>query len=65
MRDVHSDVETFQQNLIFSATVIKDQDIAIDMMKFLIESGVDPTQKDNLKQSSIYYAARDGKLKVI
>jgi len=35
------------------------------MMKFLIESGVEATQKDNLKQTAIYYAAKDGKLKLM
>lgn len=34
------------------------------MIKVLIQYGVDVTQKDNLKQSPLYYTARDGKIKL-
>lgn len=33
-------------------------------MTELIQKGIDPCHKDNLKQTPLYYAARDGKLKV-
>lgn len=64
-RDVLSDAASFSQNLIFSASAIVDEDTSITMMTILIESGVDVHQKDALKQTPLYYAARDGKPKVI
>lgn len=31
-------------------------------MKYFIECGVDPLYKDKIQQTSIYYAAREGKV---
>lgn len=35
------------------------------MTKFFIEKGVDPKYKDTLKQTAIYYAAREDHLEMI
>ena len=64
VRDVQNH-SLFRQNLLFSSIFIANQDQAIKMSSELIRRGVDPTQKDNLKQTPLYYAAREGKLKVI
>lgn len=64
VRDV-TDIGSFCQNLIFNAVMIQDEESAIRMIHILIQLGVDLYQKDNLKQTPLYYAARDGKLKVI
>jgi ankyrin repeat protein len=50
---------------MFAAVLIHDEDAAIKMMIELIENGVDPHHRDSLKQTPMFYAARDGKLKVI
>lgn len=50
---------------MFAAVLIHDEDAAIKMMIELIENGVDPYHRDSLKQSPMFYAARDGKLKII
>jgi hypothetical protein len=44
---------------------IADEEVAIQFMEILIESGVDLFFKDNLKQTPVFYAARDGKCKLI
>lgn len=36
----------------------------IELCTELIRQGVDPQHKDNLKQTPLYYAVRDGGLKV-
>jgi ankyrin repeat protein len=65
LRDILSDPATFSQNLLFAATAIQNEDTAIHFMTLLIESGVDLFQKDNLKQTPLFYAARDGKIKLV
>ena len=47
-RDIYEQ-NTFNQNLLFSAIHIKDEDIAIVMLTKLIQSGCNPQEKDNLK----------------
>ena len=44
---------------------IPDQDKAIEMITILVQLGVDLYQKDNLKQTPLFYASRDGKVKVM
>ena len=65
LRDIISDATTFQQNLLFAATAIQNEDTGIKFLTLLIESGVDLFQKDNLKQTPLFYAARDGKSKLV
>jgi ankyrin repeat protein len=55
----------FQQNLIFTATTVSDEEISLKIITELIESGVDVFEKDTLRQSPLFYAARDGKCKLI
>jgi ankyrin repeat protein len=64
VRDV-TDIGQFNQNLVFSSVFIQNEEQIIKMMTVLIQMGVDLFQKDNLKQTSLYYACRDGKCKVI
>lgn len=64
VRDV-VDAQSFNQSLIFSAIAIPDEEQTIKMITILIQLGVDFHQKDNLKQTPLFYAARDGKCKVI
>ena len=64
LRDVISDPAQFSQSLHFSATAIQNEDLAIQFITILIESGVDLFQKDNLKQTPLFYACRDGKIKL-
>lgn len=65
LRDIISDPPTFCQNLLFAATAIPNEDLAIQFSTLLIESGVDLFQKDNLKQTPLFYASRDGKPKLV
>ena len=51
--------------MIFAAVAIPDQDKAIEMITILVQLGVDLYQKDNLKQTPLFYASRDGKVKVM
>ena len=64
LRDIISDPAQFSQNLLFAATAIPNEDVAIQFMTILIESGVDVFQKDNLKQTPLFYTCRDGKIKL-
>jgi ankyrin repeat protein len=58
------DADQFNQTLLFTAAQIRDEDIAIEMCTQLIKQGVDPLQKDSLKQTPLYYCAREGNLKL-
>ena len=64
LRDV-ADPTRFQQSLLFSACSVSDEEAAIRMLTHLLEQGVDPLQKDTLKQTPLFYAAKDGKTKVL
>ena len=65
LRDVISDAAQFSQNLLFAATAIPNEDVALVFMTNLIESGVDVFQKDSLKQTPLFYTCRDGKIKLV
>lgn len=47
---------------MFSTSLIKSDDLALRTAKVLKELGVKPDQPDNLNQTPLYYAAREGKL---
>ena len=64
VRDV-VDVSQFNQSLFFSTVAIPEEEQAIKMITILIQLGVDFHQKDNLKQTPMFYAARDGKCKLL
>jgi ankyrin repeat protein len=46
---------------MFSTSAIKSDDQAVRMARVLKELGVKPDQPDNLNQTALYYASRDGK----
>ena len=54
--------ETFKQTPIYWAALIPDVEKSREMTNFLISEGVDPKYKDTLKQSALFYAARENKL---
>ena len=60
-----TDQGQFGQNLCFSAAQIPDEEKSINMTRVMLQLGVDIHQKDNLKQTPLYYSARDGKIKLI
>jgi ankyrin repeat protein len=41
------------------------QNRALEVMKFLIGEGILPIYTDTLKQTALYYAAREGKLNCV
>ena len=56
----------FCQTLAFSAVVVPNKETAFEMFKALVEEfGVDPLKEDSLKQTPIFYAARDGNTNII
>ena len=65
MRNIKSDGMQFYQNLIFTATNLADEEVSLKFITELIESGVDLFEKDSIKQTPMFYAARDGKCKLI
>eukprot|EP01017_Pseudomicrothorax_dubius_P027379 TRINITY_DN3145_c0_g5_i1.p1 TRINITY_DN3145_c0_g5~~TRINITY_DN3145_c0_g5_i1.p1 ORF type:complete len:575 (+),score=82.61 TRINITY_DN3145_c0_g5_i1:309-2033(+) len=54
-----------RKTAIFYAAMVRDEDSCLEMVKLLIQYGADPRFKDNLKQTALYYLARDGKTKVL
>lgn len=50
---------------MFSTGLIKVDDTAVRMAKVLKDLGVRPDQPDNLNQTPLYYACREGKNKLI
>ena len=63
LRDIVDNAK-FKGNLLWVATVIRDEDRCIAMMTFLLKYGVDPLYRDSLKQTPLYYSSRDGLNKV-
>lgn len=57
--------KNFSQSLAFTACIIRDHELALKMMKVLVEMGVDPHKEDTLKQNPIFYAAREGNAALI
>ena len=49
---------------MFAATALRDEESAIELCTELIKKGVDPCVIDNLKSTPLYYASRDGGLKM-
>ena len=64
VRDV-IDAQTFNQNLCFTAVQGSDEIKCLDMLKFLVSLGVDLNAKDNLKQTPLFYAAKQGHCSII
>ncbi len=55
----------YGQNLMFRAAEIKNEEVAIDMINFLISKDVKPDPIDAINQTPLFYAAREGHNKVI
>ena len=49
------------QNAFFSAALIKDDDQALQVFKFLKSKGLSPNLKDKFEQTCLYYTCREGK----
>ena len=67
IKDYNIDVATlideqknFSQSVVFSACVVKNEETSIKMCQVLIDMGADPAREDDLKQSPLFYAAREG-----
>ena len=50
-----------QQNAFFYCALIKDDNDALNICKYLSKMGVNPLFKDKHKQTCLYYTAREGK----
>ena len=59
------DEVNYKQTPLFSASLIKSDDQAVRMARVLKEMGVRPDLPDNLNQTALYYASREGKLHLI
>ena len=57
--------KNFSQNPIFSACIVSDHLLGFRMTKALTELGCDPLFNDALKQTPLFYAARDGNTQII
>lgn len=57
--------KNFSQTPIFSACIIPDKDLSLRMIKVLVDFGVDPKREDSLKQTPLFYIAREGNNKAI
>ena len=62
---VIDEAKNFSQTPIFSACIIPDHDLAFRMINVLVELGIDPVKEDSLKQTPLFYAAREGNAKLI
>jgi predicted nucleic acid-binding OB-fold protein len=51
----------YEQNALFYAALIKDDITALNVMKFFVEQGLNPLHTDKIRQTALYYAAREGK----
>lgn len=59
------DEANFKQTPMFSCALIRTDDQAVRTAKVLKDLGVKPDQPDNLNQTALYYASREGKLQLI
>jgi ankyrin repeat protein len=58
--------EKLKQNAIFYAMLIKDEAQSLKVTEYLAkECGLDCTLTDELSQTALFYAAREGKLSVV
>lgn len=65
LKTIIDEPKNFSQSPVFSACVIKNENISLKMCRVLIEMGADPTREDDLKQIPLFYAARDGYSSVV
>lgn len=64
VRDV-IDIGQFNQNLAFTSVQCPNEEKAMDLLRYCVSLGVDFRQKDNLKQTPLFYAAKLGHIKII
>lgn len=57
--------KNFSQTLLFTACVIRDPEQSSKMVQLLISLGIDPKKEDTLKQTPLFYAARQGNQETI
>ena len=50
-----------QQNAFFFMALVKNDQDALNICKYLVEVGVDPLHKDKHSQTCLYYTVREGK----
>jgi ankyrin repeat protein len=60
-----SEPKNFSQTPVFHACVNTDHETAFKMIKVLIELGIDPLKEDLLKQTPLFYAARQGNSRIL
>lgn len=53
--------EKYNHNAVFYAALIKDESIQLKSVEYLLNNGVDANKVDNLNQTALYYASREGK----
>lgn len=59
------DEDTLRQNCLFFATQIKDDNDCLNVARTFLKLGVKGNYEDTLKQTALYYACRDNRLKLI
>jgi ankyrin repeat protein len=64
VRDV-VDVGQFNQNLAFTCCQIEDESKAVQMLELMANMGVDIFQRDNLKQTPLFYACKNSRIQLI
>lgn len=64
LRDI-VDMGQYNQNLCFTCCQVEDESKGIDMLDLMVSSGVDLFQKDNLKQTPLFYAAKGSKERIM
>ena len=57
---IQDEAKNFNQSPMFAASVISDKEVAFKMIKVLIDLGISPLKEDSLKQTPLFYAAREG-----
>lgn len=65
VKNLRNDRENFEQTPLFEACAIRDKSVALSIVRYLLQCGVDARQQDNLKQISLFYAVREGHTEVI
>ena len=63
--NLQDEARNFSQTPIFYAAIISNHESAMKMCHMLIEMGVNPIKEDLLKQSPLFYAAREGNLQFV
>ena len=65
VKNVVDELKNFSQTLLFQACVIRDPSQAFRMVQMLSAHGVDAKKEDTLKQTPLFYAARQGNQDIV